>query len=94
MQEQFPTVLHGFCKQVGVLDSLVVDGHRAQTSNEVKRFCDQVGTTIKILETGTPCENCAELYIGLLKEAFRKDLQAYSAPIFLWDYNIKRSASI
>ena len=47
-QEQLPTSLHWFFKQVGLSDSLVVDGHRAQTSNEVKRFCDQVGTTLNI----------------------------------------------
>ena len=42
-----------------VLDSIVVDGHCDQTSNEVKRFCEQVGTTLNILDTGTPWENCA-----------------------------------
>ena len=93
-QEQFPTDLRWFCKQVGVLDILVVYGHRAQTSNEVKQFCDQVGTTLKILETGTPWANRAELYIGLLKENFRKDLQASNAPMVLWDYAIPRRASI
>ena len=73
-KEQFPTTLHWFCKKVGVPDILVVDGYSAQTSNEVKQFCDQVGTTIKILETGTPWENRSELYIGLLKEAVHKYL--------------------
>ena len=34
LQEQLPTDIHWFCKQVGVLDSLVVDGHRAKTSNK------------------------------------------------------------
>ena len=59
LQEQFLTALHWFCKKVGVLDSIVVDGHCDQTSNEVKRFCEQVGTTLNILDTGTPWENCA-----------------------------------
>ena len=52
-QEQFPTDFHWLWKQIGVPYSLVVDGHRDQTSNEVKQFCDQVDTTLKILETGT-----------------------------------------
>ena len=65
-QEEFKTSLHWFCKQVGVSSNLIVDGHKAQTSAEVKRFCDQVGTTLKILERGTPWANRAELYIGLL----------------------------
>ena len=74
--------------------SLVVDGHYAQTSNEVKRLCDQFGTTLKILEAGTPWANRAELYIGWLKEAVRKDLRASNAPMVLWDYAIQRRASI
>ena len=53
-QAEFPTVLHWFCKHIGVPTTLVVDGHKAQTSGEVKRFCDQVGTTLRILEIGTP----------------------------------------
>ena len=81
-------------KKIGVPDSLVADGHRAQKSNEVKRFCDQVGTTLKILETGTRWENCAELYIGLLKEAVHKYLQASNAPMVIWDYSIQCRDSI
>ena len=73
-QEQFRDALHWFCKQAVVPDSLVVYGHRAQKSNEVKQFYDQVGTTLKILDTVTPWENPAELYIGLLKKAVRKYL--------------------
>ena len=61
LQEQLLTSLHLFCKQVGVPDILVVDGRCAQTSNEVKKNCDQVGTNLKILDTATPLENRAEL---------------------------------
>ena len=50
-QTQFQDALHWFCKQVGVPQTLVVDGHKSQTSNQVKRFCDQIGTTLRILET-------------------------------------------
>ena len=49
-QAEFQTALHWFCKEVGVPVDLVVDAHRAQTSNKVQRFCDQVGTTLCILE--------------------------------------------
>ena len=75
-QTEFQDTLHWFCKQVGVPVTLVVDGHKSQTSNSVKRFFDQVGLTLKTLETETPWANCAELYIGLLKEAVQKDLRA------------------
>ena len=60
----------------------------------MKQFCDQVGTTLKILDTGTPRANHAELYIGLLKEAVRKYLQASNAPMVIWDYSIQQRASI
>ena len=48
-QSEFPTTLHWFCKQVGVPDALVTDGHKSLKSNEVRRFCDQVGTTLRTL---------------------------------------------
>lgn len=93
-QTEFQTALHWFCKQVGVPVDLIVDAHRAQTSNDVKRFCDQVGTTLRTLEKGTPWANRAELYIGLLKEAVRKDMRATNSPMVLWDYAISRRAMI
>ena len=54
---------------------LIVDDHRLQQSNEVLWFCRQVVITLKILEIGTPWENRAELYIGLLKKALRRDMK-------------------
>ena len=93
-QTQFQDALHWLCKQVGVPRTLVVDGHKSQTSNKVKRFCDQLGTVLKILETETQWANRAELYIGLLKEAVRKDLKAADCPMVLWDYSIERRAVI
>ena len=93
-QKEFPTALHWFCKQVGVPESMVVDGHRSLQSGKVRRFCDQVGTTLRILEAHTPWANRAELYIGLLKEATRKDLRSSNAPMALWDYALERRANI
>ena len=93
-QNEFPTALHWFCKQVGVPVELIVDGHKAQTSSEVKTFCHQVGTTLRILETGTPWANRAELYIGLLKEAVRRDMRNSNSPMSLWCYCIERRAKI
>ena len=74
--------------------SLVLDAHRAQKTNNVKRFCDQVESTLRILEKGSPWANRAELYIGLLKKAVRKDLRASNAPMVLWDYAMERRALI
>ena len=53
-QKEFQTTLHWFYKQVGVPVSLVVDGHLSHANPTVRRFCDQVGTTLRVLETGTP----------------------------------------
>lgn len=93
-QEEFQTALHWFCKQVGVPVTLVADAHKSQTSASVKRFCDQVGTTLRVLEKGTSWANRAELYIGLLKEAVRKDLRQSNCPMVLWDYAMERRALI
>ena len=41
-------------------------------SSEVKKFCNDIGTTLRALEEGTPWSNKAELYNGLIKEAVRK----------------------
>ena len=93
-QHEFETALHWFCKEIGVPVELIVDGFSAQTTTSVKRFCDQVGTTLKILERATPWANRAELYIGLLKEAVRKDMRESNSPMVLWDYCIERRALI
>ena len=93
-QSEFNTALHWFCKQVGVPVNLIIDDHKAQKSNETRRFCSQIGTTLKILEIGTPWANRVELYIGLLKEAVRKDMRASHSPMCLWDYAIERRAMI
>jgi hypothetical protein len=93
-QAQFNDALHWFCKQVGVARTLVMDGHKAQVNLETKKFCNEVGTILRKLEVGTPWANRAELYIGLLKEATRKDLRRSNAPMALWDYCIERRALI
>ena len=92
--KEFQTAPHWFCKQVGFPVSLVVDGHLSQASPTVRRFCDQFGTTFRVLETGNPWANRAELYIGLLKEAVRRDMRQSNSPISLWCYCIEQRAKI
>ena len=60
----------------------------------VWKFCNNIGTTLHALEGGTPWSNKAELYIGLLKEAVRKDLRETNSPMILWDYCVERRARI
>ena len=60
-----------FAKAIGALDAIICDASKAQTSKPLRAFCNDIGTTLKILEENTPCSNKAKLYIGLLKEARR-----------------------
>ena len=53
-----------------------------------------MGTSILLLETGTPWANRAELYIGLMKEAVRKDMKECDCLMRLWDYFIERRARV
>ena len=93
-QTQYNDALHWFCKQVGVPHTLVMDAHKAQSNLEAKKFYNKVGTTLRILEEGSPWSNRAELYIGLFKEAVRKDLRKSDSPMVLWDYCMERRALI
>ena len=49
---------------------------------------------LRALEEGTPWANKAELYIGLIKEAVRKDMRESNSPLVLWDYCTERRARI
>jgi hypothetical protein len=53
-----------------------------------------MGTTLKKLEAETQWANRAELAVGILKEAVRKDLRESGSPIVLWDYCMERRALI
>ena len=94
LKSDFKDTLHLFCKEVGVLIDLVVGPPGEQTSKHVRKFCNQVDTTLRILEESTQGANRAELYIGLLKKAIRKDLLNSDSPIILWDYCAQRRALI
>ena len=94
-QSEFEDALHWFCKECGVPVDLVMDGHKSMSGNQnVKRFAHQVGLTLKFLERNSPWSNRVELYIGLLKEAVRKDLRATDTPMRLWDYALERRTMI
>ena len=53
----FKDALHQFCKDVGAPISLVVDPAGEQPSKAVRKFCNQVGTTLRILEENTQWAN-------------------------------------
>ena len=75
-----------FAKEVGVPDAIICDAAEEHKSNAMRNFCHDIGTTLRLLERGTPWANKAELYIGIMKEAIRKDMRESDCPIRLWDY--------
>jgi len=54
----------------------------------------EIGTTLRVLEEGTPWSYKAELYIGLIKEAVQKDMKDSNCPLAFWDYCVERRARI
>jgi hypothetical protein len=83
-----------FAKAVGAPEAIISDAAGAQKSNDLRQFCHEIGTTLRVLEENTPWANKAELYIGLLKEAVRKDMKESDCPLALWDYCVERRARI
>jgi hypothetical protein len=83
-----------FAKEIGAPDAIISDAAAEQKSQKLRKFCSEIGTTLRILEEGTPWANKAELYIGLIKEAVRKDMKESDCPLALWDYCVERRARI
>ena len=86
--------LRQFAKEVGAPEVLVCNPHPTQMQRKVKEFCTQIGTTHRILEARTQWANRAELYVGLIKETTRKDMQVTGSPLVIWDYCMERRAPI
>jgi hypothetical protein len=83
-----------FAKEIGAPDAIICDMAGEQTSHPLKKFCNEIGTALRVLEEGTPWANKAELYIGLIKEAVRKDMKDSNCPLAFWDYCVERRARI
>jgi hypothetical protein len=73
-ESEYPLSLKEFAKDVGAPEVLFCDGSKTQNQRQVKLLCTQMGTTVKKLEAETQWANRAELAIGIVKEATRKDL--------------------
>ena len=83
-----------FAKEIGAPTSIITDMSSEQMTHDIRKFCIDIGTTLRALEEGTPWSNKAELYIGLLKEAVQKDMCESNSPMSLWDYCVERRARI
>ena len=53
-QDELEKALHWFYKEGGIPVYLIVDRFSAQKKQSVKRFYDQVGAALKILNRSTP----------------------------------------
>jgi hypothetical protein len=86
--------LKQFAKEIGAPEAIICDMAGGQTSHALKRFCLEIGTTLRVLEEGTRWENKAELSVGLTKEAVWKDMKESDCPLAFWDYCVERRARI
>jgi hypothetical protein len=93
-KSEVPAALKLFAKEIGAPDAIIADASGEQTSRRVKTFLQQIGTSLRVLEKDTQWANRAELYIGLIKEAVRKDMKDSAAPLPFWDYCAERRARI
>ena len=87
---EFTVALRVFVKDVGAPEFLVADPHRLNKRKEVKEFCNKIGTTLRLLEQNTQWVTCAELYVGLMKEACQKDIKVSGLRLVLWYYVSER----
>jgi hypothetical protein len=83
-----------FAKEIGAPEAIICDMAGEQTSQNLSKFCNEIGTTMRVLEEGTSWANKAEVYIGLLKEAVRKDMKDSNCPLVFWDYYVERRSRI
>ena len=60
----------------------------------MQQCCYKIGTTLRIVEEGTPWANRAELYIGQIKEAVCKDIKQVNCALGFWDYCVEHKACI
>ena len=49
-KEEFPLELKCFAKEIGVPTTLILDPSREQTSRKVRKFCNNIGTTLQMIE--------------------------------------------
>jgi hypothetical protein len=83
-----------FEKEIGAPEPIICDMAGEQMSQAHKRFCQEIGTMLRVLEEGTPWANKAKLYIGLSRRLYGKILKESDCPLAFWDYCVERRALI
>ena len=72
-----------FANCVGVPETVTAVLHKCHKSNEVRQFCQKIGTILRFLEGSTQRANRVELDVGLIKETARKDILEANSPMTL-----------
>ena len=49
--------IRAFVKTIGAPEAIICDAAREQTSKSIKAFCNEIGTSLRILEKDTPWAN-------------------------------------
>jgi hypothetical protein len=83
-----------FAKEIGAPKAMTCNMAGEQTSQELKRFCQEIGATLSVLEEGTPWAKKAKLCVGFIKEAVQKDMKESECPLAFWDCCVERQARI
>ena len=82
----YKDALKAFAKKVGAPEMLVANAHPSHMSQDVRAFCNKIGTTLRILEQFTQWVNYTKLYVGLTKEAVQRDVRLANPYLVIWDY--------
>ena len=93
-QTELLQVVKQFAKDIVAPDAIICDGASEQKYHNIKKFLSEIGTTLQLLEEGMPWSKKAELYIGLIKEAVRKDIKSSNSSLDFWDYCVQQQACV
>ena len=64
---EFPSALNIFCEEIGVPTALILDTSGEHQRHNAKKFCNEIGTTLRWLGEYTQWVNIFERYFGLTK---------------------------
>ena len=54
---------------------MIHDVSRSQKSQDVRKYCNNIGTILRVLEENISCTKRAELYIGIIQEEIQKEIK-------------------
>ena len=80
-KSEVPDAVKQFSKEVSTPDAIICDASVEQASTCLKKFLCDTGNQLRVLEEETPWTNKAELHVGLIKEATRKDMREADSPL-------------